>query len=120
MRLREALACLRAAERLRALTLKPAAHNMSNAPAVARGLDTACAMPREVSTSELHFSPRAEHVGKYRDIRQKLDEDWHGRYSEARQALQDRIVDEFVGTGTISSRPWLVFTAGPMGAGACR
>ena len=71
-----------------------------------------------MSTSELYACPRARHVGKYAVLRDKLDADWHGRYSEERQALQDRIVDEFLSAGCASSRTWLVYTAGPMGAGS--
>lgn len=71
-----------------------------------------------VSTSELYASPDAPHVGKYCALRDRLDVKWHGRYSVERQALQDRIVDEFVSAGCSSGRPWLVYTAGPMGAGA--
>ena len=73
------------------------------------------------STDDLTF------VGKYADIRSLLDYTYHKNYVPDRQALQDSIVDELLGMSTIHdingkicttpTRPWLIFTAGPMGAG---
>ncbi|EOD33492.1 hypothetical protein EMIHUDRAFT_229624 [Emiliania huxleyi CCMP1516] len=44
--------------------------------------------------------------GKYAKIRESLDHAYHGVYTAERQALQDRL-----------AHPWLLYTAGAMGAG---
>lgn len=69
-------------------------------------------------------------IGKYAAIRATLDYTYHGVYSEYRQQLQDRIVDEVLRNTTgirdsttgrhcvrPQSPPWCVFTAGAYGAG---
>lgn len=73
--------------------------------------------PLAIPTNELHRDMAARHSGKYARLRESLDEEWHGRYSETRQCLHDGIVDEFVSEGCTSASPWVVLTAGPMGAG---
>lgn len=56
-------------------------------------------------------------TGPFADLRHQLDYTWHTHYSASRQALQDGIVTSFLRGGCMAERPWLVFTAGPMGAG---
>jgi len=57
-------------------------------------------------------------VGQFAGTRRLLDyESWHVHYTPQRQAVQDAIVAEFLEAGVRSDTPWLVFTAGPMGAG---
>ena len=78
-------------------------------------------------TEEVHASPNGKLVGKYVSIRQDLDYSYHSIYSEQRQRFQDEIVDAMLSqaliedsNGEICSRPqspWIVFTAGAMGAG---
>jgi predicted kinase len=61
--------------------------------------------------------------GRYASIRKNIDKHFHGSYSAARSVLQDDIIDSFlndpsfVNTATAQERPWVVFTAGAMGAG---
>uniref|UniRef100_A0A7S2I1W7 Zeta toxin domain-containing protein n=1 Tax=Helicotheca tamesis TaxID=374047 RepID=A0A7S2I1W7_9STRA len=72
------------------------------------------------------------HYGKFASIRSTLDYTYHGNYTQSRQILQDSIIESFLNTATIidssspnsnhtcttpSSNPWIVFTAGAMGAG---
>lgn len=72
--------------------------------------------------------------GKYTSLRSKLDYSYHSNYSMERQALQDDIIDSILNNtltrttnddtftnnnmcSTRPRRPWIVFTAGAMGAG---
>jgi len=56
-------------------------------------------------------------VGRFARTRAGLDHAWHPRYGAERQLLQDEIVLHFLGGGCSCARPWMVFTAGAMGAG---
>jgi predicted kinase len=81
------------------------------------------------STEENHKCDTAcQNIGKYLEIRQNLDHSFHQIYSEQRQIFQDKILDTILGDPIIkdpisgqscknSSQPWIVFTAGCMGAG---
>lgn len=64
--------------------------------------------------------------GPYADIRAKLDYNYHCNYTKERQQFQDTIIqkmshavirDKDGWVGTTPTRPWIVFTAGAMGAG---
>lgn len=65
--------------------------------------------------------------GPYAHIRRTLDYTYHSNYTKERQFLQDSIIDEFLedvsikdvngNVCTTPTEPWLVFTAGAMGAG---
>ena len=65
--------------------------------------------------------------GPYAHIRRTLDYTYHKNYTKERQFLQDSIIDEFLedvsikdvngNVCTTPTDPWLVFTAGAMGAG---
>lgn len=65
--------------------------------------------------------------GPYAHIRRALDYTYHSNYTKERQFLQDSIIDEFLkdvsikdvngNVCTTPTDPWLVFTAGAMGAG---
>ena len=60
----------------------------------------------------------ANHTGKYAAIRAGLDVSYHGTYSQARQALQDGLLDDaLMGVQGGRETPWVVFTAGAMGSG---
>ena len=84
----------------------------------------------------------AAFYGKYRHVRRRLDYTYHAIYSQSRQLLQDKIIDTVLlntaktsttgggaATGSMSSKrrrrvveknnrhPWILFTAGVMGAG---
>jgi len=55
--------------------------------------------------------------GKYAKIRESLDHAYHGVYTAERQALQDRLVDAALEGSEPQAHPWLLYTAGAMGAG---
>jgi hypothetical protein len=82
------------------------------------GVRFAIAMDFSVSTSSWYKSPsEVPFTGPYAATRSMLDYSWHVHYVPERQALQDSIVSRFLANGVRSERPWLVYTAGPMGAG---
>jgi len=65
--------------------------------------------------------------GDWSEIRSRLDYGYHKNYIVERQLLQDNIINELLEMSTIHdingatcttpTRPWLIFTAGSMGAG---
>lgn len=80
-----------------------------------------------LSTERNYARADAPFVGKYSKERSELDYEYHRRYCEARQHLHDQIIDHFLNTRVVDccthgvcESPvdnWIVFTAGPMGAG---
>jgi predicted kinase len=80
------------------------------------------------STAENYKSDAGHHhYGKYASIRKTLDYAYHSNYTTERQLTQDTIVDSLLNNTWIkesngkvcstSNEPWIVFTAGCMGAG---
>ncbi len=81
------------------------------------------------TTENVRRSARLCHyfVGKYALERKQMDYTYHKIYTPERQEYQDKLVDKFLDTlildvdhGRICDVPeenWIVFTAGPMGAG---
>lgn len=70
----------------------------------------------DLSTEDNYCRPHF--VGKYKDIRPLLDYTYHRLFSEARCKVQDDIIDGFLQTANEAHiMPWVVFTAGAMGAG---
>jgi len=71
------------------------------------------------STEDVFRSPVAVFTGPYAASRARLDYSWHAHYTPARQATQDAIIRELLAGGgaRAAARPWLVHTAGAMGAG---
>lgn len=79
----------------------------------------------EVIRSSMRISKHF--VGKYENERRQMDYLYHKIYCHRRQLYQDHVIDRFLDTlvmdmehGVVCSIPeanWLVFTAGPMGAG---
>jgi hypothetical protein len=73
-------------------------------------------------------------ASKYASIREKLDYKYHKVYTTARQLFQDSIIDAMLRTNCSTSvvetaatsgdlhlqQPWIIFTAGVMGAGKVR
>jgi predicted kinase len=65
--------------------------------------------------------------GEYSHIRKTLDYSYHKNYTFERQKLQDAIINDMLDSafildadgkvGTVPTNPWIVFTAGAMGAG---
>ena len=71
-----------------------------------------------MSTSEQHASLTARHAGRFARTRARMDYSYHARYSEARQGVQDEIISSLLlDPRKRAVEPWLVFTAGAMGAG---
>ena len=68
-------------------------------------------------TSEVHKVPGTHVEGPHADIRQRLDFSYHNNYSLSRQGVQDVLVGNVVSSASPKEHPWLVFTAGAMGAG---
>lgn len=77
------------------------------------------------STEENYCSPDSPFVGKYSQVRSRLDYSYHMHYSVERQEMHDKLIDQFLTTIVHDGErvcecplePWLVFTAGCMGAG---
>jgi len=79
------------------------------------------------STEDIHFSNELLFYGPYAHIRQTLDYSYHSNYTRERQLLQDAIMADFMTTpkivdvdgkvGNTPTEPFIVFTAGAMGAG---
>mmetsp|Transcript_20562 Transcript_20562/g.31436 ORF Transcript_20562/g.31436 Transcript_20562/m.31436 type:complete len:405 (+) Transcript_20562:185-1399(+) len=79
-----------------------------------------------VSTETNWKSNDMKFYGPYADIRAKLDYNYHCNYTKERQQFQDIIIqkmshavirDKDGWVGTTPTEPWIVFTAGAMGAG---
>jgi hypothetical protein len=80
-----------------------------------------------VSTEANHQADNMNFYGRYSHIRETLDYSYHRNYSFERQKFQDAIVDDFMDAAIITDKngelcttptePWIVFTAGAMGAG---
>ena len=80
------------------------------------------------STEENYGVDTMEFYGPFKSIRSSLDYTYHGNYIKSRQLFQDRIVEKLLdgtviedsnGNGVCKTptEPWIVFTAGVMGAG---
>ena len=80
-----------------------------------------------ISSEENNKSDDMRFYGKYAHLRRTLDYSYHSNYTFERQKLQDAIIDsmldavliedEFGNVGTVPTKPFIVFTAGAMGAG---
>jgi predicted kinase len=80
-----------------------------------------------LSTEENHRSNDNKFYGQFAHIREKMDYTYHSNYTRDRQFFQDAIISEFMKSAVITDKngevcttptePWLVFTAGAMGAG---
>ncbi len=80
-----------------------------------------------LSSEDNNKSDEAKFYGKFSHIRKTLDYSFHSHYTFERQKLHDSIItdmlneayicDENGNIGTVAADPWIVFTAGAMGAG---
>ena len=82
-----------------------------------------------ISSEENYKAPADEQgfFGPLADIRSTLDYSYHEHYTKKRQSLQDKIIMDMLNSALITDKngdvcttptePWLVFTAGAMGAG---
>lgn len=81
----------------------------------------------DASTECNYQSESKEFYGKFKHIRERLDYQYHVHYTAERQRLQDVIIDfilhskakDRINSGQCRSapEPWIIFTAGVMGAG---
>mmetsp|Transcript_11176 Transcript_11176/g.13220 ORF Transcript_11176/g.13220 Transcript_11176/m.13220 type:complete len:380 (+) Transcript_11176:62-1201(+) len=69
------------------------------------------------STAEVYASDCLTFLPKYAAARGKLGYKYHTNPVLQRQALQDEIIEKMLNKGVVSARPWVIFTAGAMGAG---
>ena len=80
------------------------------------------------STQENYEVDNDNFYGEFQEIRGGLDRSYHGNYSQERQELHDKIVHKMLDGVTVvmdnqngscktPTEPWIVFTAGVMGAG---
>lgn len=79
------------------------------------------------STEENYRAFSADFHGKYANIRSRLDYSYHSHYIGSRQLLQDIVIQSMLNRTVVFDRngnvcstpvePWIVFTAGAMGAG---
>ena len=80
-----------------------------------------------ISSEENNRSDDLKFYGKYSHIRKTLDYNYHSNYTFERQKLQDAVIDDMLDDaiiwdvdgkiGSVPTEPWIVFTAGAMGAG---
>lgn len=80
-----------------------------------------------LSSEQSYHSPELNFVGKYAKLRAALDYTYHSHYSPSRQLFQDSIIDAILNETTIvdedgnmcakPAEPWIIYTAGAMGAG---
>ena len=89
--------------------------------------DQPSAPPPWISTDIAHASGNLDFFGPYIASRGRFDYKYHKNYTQERQAIQDRIIfdmthDEswITGLQDFIPRPWIIFTAGAMGAGKGR
>lgn len=80
-----------------------------------------------ISTEENYRSGKQDFCGAFREMRKRLDYQFHAHYTCERQRFQDSIImsileadarDKVTGQYcSVAPNPWVVFTAGAMGAG---
>jgi predicted kinase len=76
-----------------------------------------------VSTEDFNSSEAPFFAGPYQHIRREMDYSYHRYYRKERQWLQDSIIEDLLDTVDdenvciTPAEPWVVFTAGPRGAG---
>eukprot|EP00611_Tribonema_gayanum_P022003 TRINITY_DN4342_c0_g1_i1.p1 TRINITY_DN4342_c0_g1~~TRINITY_DN4342_c0_g1_i1.p1 ORF type:complete len:489 (-),score=203.41 TRINITY_DN4342_c0_g1_i1:723-2189(-) len=79
--------------------------------AIPPGFDVTKSTKANYGVNDKHF------YGPYADIRASLDFEYHGNYNRKRQQFQDTLIRNVVGAAVEKEGPWIVFTAGAMGAG---
>lgn len=80
-----------------------------------------------ISSEQNHRSDDRKFYGQFVHVRQMLDYSYHSNYTFERQIFQDAIINEFLHEAVVKDKngdecttptePWIVFTAGAMGAG---
>ena len=80
------------------------------------------------STEDNYRSSSAPLIGRFKEMRERIDYSYHSNYTCARQLLQDVVIASMLNTPVIKdhatgklcsspAEPWIVFTAGSMGSG---
>lgn len=105
------------------MTSQPA----SKAPVAAPNTDTKARSAGPSAAQGYDFTKSTEDnycvphfVGDHADIRPLLDHTFHAMYHNSRVEMQDQLVEQFLGTAKDQGNeliPWVIFTAGAMGAG---
>lgn len=72
------------------------------------------------STRDNYQQPGGQSYGRFAAIRDALDASYHGTYTKARQLLQDEWIASVLSQGEPQAYPWIIFSAGAMGAGKTR
>ncbi|KAG7356058.1 zeta toxin family protein [Nitzschia inconspicua] len=99
----------------------------ANESAIRKAKETRQPFSVLISSEENNKSDDKNFYGKYSHIRKTLDYSYHCNYTFERQKLQDAIITDMLheafivdpdgNVGTVPTEPWIVFTAGAMGAG---
>ncbi len=70
-----------------------------------------------LSTRDNYALKEKVFLGSYADIRETRDFEYHGNYDCKRQLFQDKLISDIVQAAVPKDIPWIIFTAGAMGAG---
>ena len=98
-----------------------------NSFSIRKAKETRASFSVLLSSEENNKSDNMNFYGKFSHIRRTLDYSFHTNYTFERQKLHDAIITDMLNEayicdvdgniGTIAADPWIVFTAGAMGAG---
>ena len=109
------------------ITLSAREAEDANASAIRKAKVTRKPFDVLISSEENNKSDDLIFYGKYSHIRKTLDYNYHSNYTFERQKLQDAIITDMLheafildldgNVGSVPKQPWIVFTAGCMGAG---
>jgi Zeta toxin len=98
-----------------------------NACSIRKAKETRKPFSALISSEENNKAEGTNFYGKYSHIRRTMDYEYHRNYTFERQKLQDAIISDMIdeafifdedgNVGTVPTEPWIVFTAGAMGAG---
>jgi len=69
------------------------------------------------STNENHGVDQLVFYGKYRDIRKRMDYNYHTNYTKARQLWQDAVISSLFACLVPQKNPYIIYTCGAMGVG---
>jgi hypothetical protein len=108
------------------ITLSAQETEDANASAIRKAKATRRPFSVLISSEENNRSDELIFYGKYSHIRKTLDYTYHSSYTFERQKLQDAIITDMLheafildvdgNVGSVPEQPWIVFTAGAMGA----
>ncbi len=71
----------------------------------------------DLSTRDNYLLKNKEFYGLYAVVRKTRDFEYHGNYEYKRQLFQDKLISDVVKAAVSKPVPWIIFTAGAMGAG---